>query len=156
VWIVCRILLLPVLAVAGGVGAVKAWDGLGPVGFALAPFFAIAALYVHVRDMTRVARSPIRLVSGEALGRLTAEYDDVTFAFETGRKRDLLVDVDRTATIAADGTLLAGEHRGCRALRTSRRVRRSLSSGQEIALLVLDDRAFDTLSAFAPAAEVEL
>jgi hypothetical protein len=146
VWLAWRIPALPLLAIAGGVGAVKAWDGIGAVGFALAPFFALYALYVHVGDMARVAGSPVRLLRGEALGRLAAEYEESTFAFDIGRKRDLLVDVDHTAVIAGDGTLEPEEQRGCRALRTSRRVRHSLESGQRTALLVLDDRAFDTLA----------
>lgn len=145
-----RIPALPLLALGGALGILKAWESFRVVGIALTPFFAVAALIVHIRDMVRVARSPVRVIGGEALGRLSEGYDETTFAFELGRRRDLLVDIDSTEVLTVDGRMLRVDgERGCQSFRTTRRVRRSLASGQDVALVVVDYRAFDTLRTLA-------
>jgi hypothetical protein len=137
--------MLPLLVLAAGLGAVKAWDGpLKVIGFALAPLLAVIALGIHIYDIARTVRARVQVLAGEVLGRFPDDYDERTIGFDIGRKREFLVDAAALATLEATGRRRhLSAHPQPRRLRATRRMIRSLRNHGDVVLLVVNDRIFD-------------
>ena len=145
-WSLRRILFLPGLAIAAAVGVIKAWEGLTSiVGFALSPFFALAGLVVHGRDIVQTLSGRVEILAGEVLGRFPDDYDEATFGFETGRKREFLIEAGSSYVPSATGSSELPRPEP-RALRATRRAVRDLKAGDDAVVAIVNERILDRLT----------
>jgi hypothetical protein len=118
-----------------------------PIGIALSPFFLLAALGIHLYDIAKTMRGRVEILVGEVLGRLPDDYDEATFAFATGRKREFLIDGEMLFFVTKDGTRHhLSAHPKPRALRATRRAVRDLRAGDDAVSVIVNDRILDRLS----------
>lgn len=129
----------------------KAWEGCLPVGLALAPVFVLTALGLHLWDIARTVGGQVEILIGEILGRHPDDYDERTFAFESGRKREFLIDgLDCFMLTKSGERHSTSMHPAPRALRATRRAVRDLQAGDDAVLLIVNDRIMDRLSRLHP------
>jgi hypothetical protein len=135
------------LALAGIGSAFAAWGAIPSLGFIAALFFVLAALGIHIDDIVRTAGSRVEVLVGEVLGRRPDDYVANTMAFETGRKREFLIDGDRLFFVTRDGKQHhLSAHPAPRGLRATRRVvRKTLRKGDDAVLLIVNGRIIDRL-----------